>query len=320
MAHLPVSIIFRGNDIDGWMAAYLITHMQTPSTPIKYYPVNPTKNESWPSPSVIQNTILYILSSTPQDATILDGYNPIALFHFDHHATARDILHGRPGTFFNESLCSTGQIFCYFYPNFPIPNWIGLVDRLARWQAPTLEDKALREILHPIACLAVRNRIDLAREHTRDFLVRYNDSENYPILVRQGMGLLAMKDGTLTAILRRGEIFTLTSDEIDSWNLPGSWEGRQVFLLNNTGIAIDSTLASSNVFDENPTVDIFVNYRVFETANPLTGLPGMEYVFNARARNGAGIDLTERGVFAGHSCSAGGHYFSGQERQVPFVV
>ena len=320
-----VSIIFHGNDIDGWMSAYIITRaIQVQSRSrinFNYYPVSPTKQSSWPNPSIIGGTNLYIVSVYPSKE-LLTEYEGVAyeILVVDHHASAGSLLTNYQHAIFNTESCSTALLYAKFFPYFPVPTWVGLVDRLSRWQHPTLNDKALREVLHPIACLPLNVSVVTAFERTDDFLAKLVNPMETEILVRQGIDILSMKDEVLSNVMRMGQIVNLSDEQVTAWNIPRSWSGNQVFILNNTGIIIDSTLASAKVFDEYPATNIFVNYRTREIIHPRTGLPVTEYSYSVRARNGTDIDLTKDGVFAGHSCAAGGRYLSGESSVLPFII
>lgn len=322
-----VSIIFHGNDIDGWMSAYLITkgiqvQSQFQSQAIfRYYPVSPMKQSAWPSPETIANTYTYIASVAPTQQRLTE-YEAVALniIVVDHHASSAALLSSCKHAVFNTGLCSTALLYSMFFPYLPVPTWVGLVDRLARWQSPTLDDKALREVLHPIACLPLNDSVEVAFEQTDNFLAKLANSGDTVNLIRQGIEILSVKDDTLRNVLRFGQIINLTDENVQTWRLPRSWLGRDVFVLNNTGIIIDSTMASAIVFDENPGVTIFINYRSREIVHPHTGIPVTEYSYSARGRNGSGIDLTEGGVFAGHRCAAGARYLSGENHEIPFIV
>jgi len=316
-----LSIIFHGNDIDGWMSAYVVSNFHNRHL-TKFFPVSPTKTESWPSPDDISETT-FIVSTVPSLKLLTEyGRRASKLYVIDHHASSMETLSKFSGfmTVHNVSQCSTESLYKMLFPKTPVPDWIGLVDRLARWQTPSLQDKALREVLHPIACFALNVSIEAAMERTNIFLAHFASPTERELLVRQGLDILSMKDETLANVLRKGQIFEITDSLISTWSLPRKWTGLSVFVLNNTGIIIDSTLAASKVFDENPTVHIFVNYRTREVVHPCTGLPVTEYSYCARARNSCDIDLTENGIFAGHACSAGARYFSGQTCELPFIL
>lgn len=321
---LNLNIIFHGNDIDGWMAAYIISVVKGPTaTSINFFPVSPTKQTSWPSPYLIQNSITYIVSTVPT-LELLTEYDKAThtLFVIDHHASSKETLHNfnSHAKVHKTSQCSTELVYKLFFPSLPVPEWISLVDRLARWQTPSLEDKALREILHPIACMVLNNSIETVLEKTHKFLGNFANILEKNELVRYGLSILSIKDETLANILKKGQVFEITNMNVSTWNLPTHWTGKNVFVLNNTGIVIDSTLASSKIFDENTDVDIFLNYRTREVVHPRTGLPVTEYSYSVRARNTSDINLIENGVFAGHACAAGAKYYSGQGRELPFIV
>jgi len=299
-AHYPIlNIIFRGNDIDGWMSAYLLAKM-CPDFSIKFFPACPQKPAEWPTREELGDNITYVLAMR-------------AAPDYDRTPVFMEI----PNTTFS----ATYQVYYMFFPHFSPPEWVSLVNRITNWSKPTIEDKALREVLHPIACMPLNNSVSEAISRTDRFISNSFLPEKRQELIGKGKDILAMKDEMLGNVFTRGRILTLDDSQVRAWNLPESWLGRTVFLLNNTGIVIDSSLASSKVFSENPGVDIFINYRAFETVNPQSGNISVEYVFNARARNTAdtGINLTENGIFTGHPCSAGARYKSSLECVVPFI-
>jgi hypothetical protein len=96
------------------------------------------------------------------------------------------------------------------------------------------------------------------------------------------------------------------------WSLPDTWLGLKVFILNGTGVTVDSTEAAQAIFNLYPEVSVFISYRhkSYREARSI--------VYSVRARDESPIDLTAGGVFAGHPRAAGGA--RPLEAGVPFVL
>jgi hypothetical protein len=88
-----------------------------------------------------------------------------------------------------------------------------------------------------------------------------------------------------------------------------------VYIIDNTGIAFDSTEAAHLIFQSYPSTNVFVNYRKREFK--AGGVQKTSYVYSARSQ---GIDLTEGTIFRGHPSAAGATLMKDEVATIPFYI
>lgn len=317
------SILFRGNDIDGWMSAYFVAcacNSKSHPNSVRLYPCSPHKLHSWPTPSKLYGTNIIMTSVTPPFDVYM-SYVPVAksIHIFEHHRDVQKMKNICQNIHHDENSSSTLIAFKYFMPHRSIPDWVGLVDRLTHWSNLSEDDLAIREILHPISCLALNDSIEKAIYETISFLRKYSEFYNRRELIIDGLDKLHSKYFQLKNIINRGYVLCLNSESLATWNLPENWIGKKVFVVNTSGIIIDTSSAAHLIFGTKQEVDIFVNYRIYTRYVPSINDVRSEFVYSIRARRDAGIDLTQKSVFAGNSLSAGAKYFAGTDIELPFI-
>ena len=185
------------------------------------------------------------------------------------------------------------------------------IDRIDRWDNPTQQDRFIREYLSIIAHKPVRGNFDEAFRMTDEFLAQADTG--LEMVLQTGEKLLQTKDAELMKILDKGTIHIFNQEYISGWNLPFSWLGENVFIIDNTGITLDSTEASYLVFSKKPFVSVFINYR--RRYDIMTGK--MVYTYSARSR---GLDITQGTILKGHPNSAGATLSIGDVPVLPFLL
>ena len=100
-------------------------------------------------------------------------------------------------------------------------------------------------------------------------------------------------------------IVLLEEQHCEEWEVPSAWLGQKVFIIETTGASLDSTEAAARIFSTQTEINLFVSYRYKLYIRPDKS-EERSIVYSARAREGAGVDLTTSTVFAGHPCAAGG--------------
>lgn len=324
----PVSftILFHGNCIDGWFAAYIAQEALKQSGSVQMFPISPQQSNHWPSAERMAGShILLIDVSVEQvhrDAWERGG--ALSVDCMDHHHTSA--AHWPSGKI-NVDHCAAIQVFRHFCPGCAIPDWLRMVDRIDRWDAPTEEDRCLREIFNQIAHKPVEQRSCVeAIANTQLLMAHLDDPVMMRSYIEQGRVILAAKDAHLLGVLTRlGKIYTLTEEMCLSWQLPKTWVSANVFIVDNTEVVIDSTEAAHLVFMHHPGVNVFVNYRKKSFLKKEKGnvVQKTAYVYSARsfalnAVNNA-LDITDGTFLKGHPTSAGASLTVGEVPCFPFV-
>lgn len=306
---MSYTILFHGNCIDGWFSAY-IAYKALQSQDIKMYPISPSKPDTWPTQMAGNHILLLDISVAKEyrDQWILDG--ALSVECIDHHATSISHWPANNCPIHTES-CAALQTWKHFYPEKDIPFWLMSIDRIDRWDNPTQQDRFIREYLSIIAHKPVRGNFDEAFRMTDEFLAQADTG--LEMVLQTGEKLLQTKDAELMKILDKGTIHIFNQEYISGWNLPFSWLGENVFIIDNTGITLDSTEASYLVFSKKPFVSVFINYR--RRYDKMTGK--MVYTYSARSR---GLDITQGTILKGHPNSAGATLSIGDVPVLPFLL
>ena len=314
------TILFHGNCIDGWFSAYIAhTALKSTAADIKMYPISPSQTDTWPSTAAMAGThiLLVDVSVTAYHRANWTAGGACSIMCIDHHASA--VEHWPVGSCpINIASCAALQTWKYFYPLADTPFWLHHIDRIDRWDNPTYEDRCVREVLNEIAHKPVQGRQDDAFAMTEVFLTNMANPVTVMMVINQGKQILDQKDVVLTDILRNGNIHTLSHSHITSWNLPVSWLGANVFIIDNTSVTLDTTEAAHLVFQHYPGVDVFINYRKKIMYGKMKGVGNKTmYVYSARSR---GFNLTEGTVLRGHPTSAGASLIKEEVALLPFLV
>ena len=236
----------------------------------------------------------------------------------DHHASATEHWPA-DNCPINTECCAAVQTWQFFYPQLPVPEWLNCVDRIDRWDNPTEEDRCLREVLHVIAHKPVQRKFEEAYADTDAFMQAINTKEGMAATMERGRAILKKKDEELFQILGNGNVMTVTDVHLKAWNLPASWMGITLYLIDNTDIVFDSTEAAHQVFTYYPQVHVFINYRrkTFLEKGDMA-VEKTVYVYSARSRE---FDLTKDGsVFKGHPTAAGVSLVCGEAQLIPFLL
>ena len=320
MSSSNYTILFHGNCIDGWFSAYIACSALTPqASNIKMYPISPSQTNTWPSIAEMAGTHILLL-----DVSVAASYRTswtlggaLSINCIDHHASA--VEHWPVGASpINTASCAAIQTWKCFYPSMEPPFWLHHIDRIDRWDNPTYEDRCVREVLNEIAHKPVQGRQDEAFAMTEAFLMNMTNRETVAMVINQGKQILDKKDMVLAGILGNGRIHTLNHEYITAWNLPVSWLGANVFIIDNSSVSLDTTEAAHIVFQTHSGVDIFINYRkkIMYGKGP-TGVDKTMYVYSARSR---GFNLTEGTILRGHPTSAGASLIKEEVPMLPFLV
>ena len=317
------TILFHGNCIDGWFAAYIAQEALKQSGTVQMFPISPTPSNHWPSAQKMVGThILLVDVSVEQvhrDAWVTAGALSVDIM--DHHHTS---VSQWPEGKIQVEHCAAIQVFQHFCPGHPIPDWLRMVDRIDRWDNPTEEDRCMREIFNQIAHKPVEQRSCTEAIANTQLLMQHLDD---PVMVRsyieQGKTVLAAKDAHLLAVLSKlGRIYKITPEICTAWQLPTTWVGASVFVVNNSEVTIDSTEAAHITFMYHPGVDIFINYRKKSFLKKEMGnvVQKTAYVYSARSRV---FNITEGTFLKGHPTSAGASLTVGEAGPVeafPFLM
>ena len=321
MSAYQTTILFHGNCIDGWFSAYFAYHALASRGEIQLFPIAPSQPNTWPSSEMMEGTDVWLLDvSVPQhfrEEWLEAGARSVSCI--DHHATAIEQWpsHACP---IHTECCAALQTHQHFYPDTPIPEWLHSIDRIDRWVDVSYEDRCLREFLYIIARKPVQRQMPMAFQETDQFIYcMTNHPETYEWYLSEGKRILTEKDTSLKRILQEKGTFLTIDDELQvKWDLPHSWNGLRVFIMDNSDVALDTTEASHLIFTENKDVRVFINYRkkLFYTKGPSKVMKSMT-VYSARSN---GLDLTVGTVLRGHPSSAGASLVQGEAVSFPFLL
>ena len=319
---VQTTILFHGNCIDGWFAAYF-AYCNLQETNVQMFPIAPSQPNTWPSAETMEGTYVWLLDVSVPEYIREEWFaaGALTIQCIDHHATA---IEQWPAACcpIHTDCCAALQTFRHFYPDAEVPAWLHSIDRVDRWVDVTYEDRCLREFLHEIARLPVQHQISEAIEMTNQFLYNMeHHPETYAWYVHQGEQQLIHKDATLVSVCEKlGHIILIDEARAAQWQLPATWLGRKVFLMNTTDVILDTTEAAHLVFTKHPEIAVFINYRnkTFYTAKK-NGIMKSMVVYSARSSVPHGLDVTEGTIFRGHPTSAGASLVRGEAPHFPFL-
>lgn len=317
------SIIFHGNCIDGWFSVmtYLISTPAAASMPVYYYPISPNLPWTWPKAEALRGHHV-VITDVMVTQQILSEWRSVAatLFCVDHHESSRHITDAHKDCCIHDtSCCATSLMWKALRPAESVPEWIEEINRIDLWRDVTDDDRAIREILHQIALLPVNRDAPRAFKEAFEYIMaRVTNPASKAFYVQQGSLLLKEKEEGLKGVLKRGSVVEVTPELVVTWNLSADWEGKKGFLIDTTGVTLDSTEAAHLALKEHPEAEFFVNYRLKTYINRLQ-ITEKTYIYSARSREG--FNLTKGSILAGHPCAAGASILlTGVDDIIPFVV
>jgi hypothetical protein len=318
-ASINHTILFHGNCIDGWFSAYIAHSVLKNQGVVNMFPISPSQPNTWPKTVEMAGThiLLVDVSVAENHRTAWMAGGALSVNCIDHHASA--IEHWPVGACpINTAHCAALQTWQHFYPGVEVPFWLHHIDRIDRWDNPTYEDRCVREVLNDIAHKPVQKKMAEAFTLTEMFLLQMSTPLGVMMVTQQGKQILDQKDAQLLAILGRGTFHTFTQEYITGWNLPASWLGANVFIIDNTNITLDTTEAAHIVFLHYPQVNVFINYRkkTLYGKGP-SAVEKTMYVYSARSR---GFNLTDGTILKGHPTAAGASLIKGEAPMLPFLL
>jgi hypothetical protein len=305
-------VFTHGNCVDGLLAAHAYRAWALKNRILtRFYPISPSDERTWKPAldALVPGAILVFL-----DVTIPAIPTGHPVFVIDHHPPVGPLP---VGSVFSTEKCAALLTFEHFFPGSPIPPLFSSVDRVDRWDEPTQDDLAFREMLHPIARLGVQAGMDAAFEQLDMCMVLLSYPSSTLQVLAKGHELLAAKMAELDASLVAcgGYELPLTKTETDRWALPKEWIGQIAYLVDTTdNHAFDTSLASERVF-QTTAATFFVNYR--RISWNYRGKEHSKFKYHGRSRKG-GLDLTTSLVLKGHPQAAGGEVMN-DGRLPPFV-
>lgn len=321
MSAIQTTILFHGNCIDGWFSAYFAYHALIQRGEIQLFPIAPSQPNTWPSSETMEGTDVWLLDVSVPEHVREEWFEAgaRAVHCIDHHATAIEQWPTASCPIHTEC-CAALQTHQHFYPDTPIPEWLHSIDRIDRWVDVSYEDRCLREFLYVIARKPVQRQMTVAFQETDQFVYcMTNHPETYEWYLSEGKRILTEKDLSLKQILKEKGTFLTIDDELQiKWDLPPSWNGLRVFIMDNSDVALDTTEASHLIFTEHTDVRVFINYRkkLFYTKGAQRVMKSMT-VYSARSN---GLDLTVGTVLRGHPSSAGASLVLGEASHFPFLL
>jgi len=324
MSSLPIlNIVTHGNCADGWGAAYLYWESYSVDHEVRIHPVAPSNEATWPSVESVKGHKLLFLDVTCGNRMAAYAAAASEMSLIDHHPGG-ELYKGLCKSACTASdCCATRLAWTQLHPGIPEPAWVTYINQIDMWEDVGEQTLAFREVVTPIARMAVEQGIDVALVEMAHLVARMDDPEQECAIYLEGARLYEDKIAALEALLAACPQFHGPIDEAlqAKWNLPVSWIGKTIFVANTSkqfiGSAIlDSTVMSQRIFDSNPGTTIFVNYH--KVTWNYRGKQFCKYVYHARART---VDLTECAALDGHAAAAGGQYQPLKaDGQCPFVI
>jgi hypothetical protein len=311
-------VLFHGNCIDGWFSAFIAHSYLKNNNQVKMFPISPCQQNTWPSINEMKGSHVFLLDVSVdkfhRKNWIKNGI--LSIECIDHHDSS--IHHWVDEKVINTSACAALQTFSFFFPEKAIPNWLHTIDRIDRWDNPTYEDRCLREVLNIIAHKPVQKQMNEAFKMTEKFITDMENPEAVSSYYYEGKQMLDQKDAETVSFLQKGSFYVLTQEHVNSWKLPPSWLGKNVFIIDNTNTSIDSTEAGHLLFEANPHLHAFINYRKksFYTKGSMP-VQKTIIVYSARSQ---GFNVTDGTIFKGHPTSAGATLTVGESLHFPFIV
>jgi hypothetical protein len=291
-----LSIIYHGNCIDGWMSAYIIYTAKKSSHNINFFPISPNLSITWPKIDEIKNTDVILTDVSFSDNTpSIWRDQASSFFCIDHHPSSKS-LHDtyKDEVIHDDHCCAALLAWHHYFPDTSIPEWLHQINRIDLWTDVTEDDKALREILHPIAHLLVRGNENMGITETEHFIDSYSTPAGREEMIKKGTAILRKKEAELDNLFKLGEIIEITPDLATFWGLDDHWIDKKGFVIDTTGAA-DYAM---HKFDD---ITFFINYRMRKMyKNGKT-----EYTCTYSARSRRDFDLTSDNIFAGHTTAAG---------------
>jgi hypothetical protein len=314
----PINVLFHGNTHGGWFSAYLVYTYLNKLFPVRLFPISPVNTKTWPSVSKLYGShiILTNVSIPPENRQEWINNGVLTITCYDHHHSA--IPHWAPGTI-NTSQSSLLQIWIKYFPMIPVPLWISSIDRIDRWDNPTHEDRCLREYLNQIVHYPLEKKTGKAIRETDKFIMNYTNPIEYTKIIQQGNEMLMKKDTAIINVLQagNGQFILFNEEHVQKWNIPSSWIGLTAFIIDTTGITIDSTETSHVFFQYYPSTHIFINYRKKTMRGPDYKDKNI-IVYSARSQ---GIDMVSDGtIFKGSPTSCGATIIIEDYPVIPFYI
>ena len=283
------------------------------------FPISPSQTNTWPKAKEMTGTHILLLDVSVEEIhrTEWIAAGALSVNCIDHHASAVEHwpIGGCP---INIVSCAALQTWQHFYPVAEVPFWLHHIDRIDRWDNPTYEDRCVREVLNEIAHKPVQKKQAEAFALTELFLSNMTTPIGIMLVLSQGKQILDEKDTALMGILNRGTFHTFTQEYVAGWNLPVSWLGANVFIIDNSNITLDTTEAAHIVFNHHPHINVFINYRKKTLYGRGAGaVEKTMYVYSARSR---GFNLTDGTILKGHPTAAGASLIKGEAPMLPFLL
>ncbi len=311
---IPVTIVFRGNSIDGLFSA-IITANKFKDSDIRYIPIGTALKHTYPKAEDVTGRYVLFCGTTVDQKTYKSWGRNVLSFCVDNNAaTVKTGIWNAINSRIAEGVSVTALTWATCFPGVEFPEWVKQIDRIERWSGVTEDDRCIREHLQKTAKLPVAGNMELAFHQALWYINNMGVPEQYAGMVESGKIEVDAKDDALKAIMStRGRCIVLDNDVIEKWHLPREWSGLKAFVMDNTGVTIDSTTAGHLAITQ-LGADMYVNYRRKALED------GVESVaYNARGREGV-VDLTKRGVFYGHATSAGAIRRSDKTQVMPFIL
>jgi hypothetical protein len=317
-----ISILYHANCVDGWFAAYLTQqHYALQGSPTQSFPITPGQPATLPPLDALRHTEIVLVDvSVPESVRTMwkEEADVTHITCYDHHDAAREDWPADQCPI-DSSACTTLFLARLFSDPDTIPSWVYAIDRMDRWDHPSMDDRALREQFLRIAHLCQSDPTEATRI-TSDFMHHYDDPVWYDAYLAEGHRMLQQKHAALYPILDQGILYYIGHNLLRLWKLPREWLNRCVYVLDTTDHAVDSTDAAQVCFQHLPFVDVFLTLRrkivrrfdhALQTHTPQTLL-----VYSARSTS---LCLTSHSLFKGHPTAAGAHLWLQPRRTLPFV-
>lgn len=303
MASTRFSLVYRGNAIDGWISTFIAYTALRSQGEVAFYPIyanqpiNDKQLEAWKGSHVL----LLDLSVDLKEREKMTRAGILSVECRDHHATSIPHWPADSGVI-DTSICTAMAVWNHWYSHQEKPFWLHAVDRISRWDHPTVEDRSLREVLTVVSRLPPQDALG----PTEAFMTWAGQplGPEFSSLMNQGYSQLAMKDHELIQCLTaHGRFHEIQESDLASWGLSPDWLGTHCFILDNSDFIIDTNEAAWLTFLHNPHINVFINYRKKVRRDPKNDKLKMNYLYSARAR--PPFDLTAGDFFQGNSTSAG---------------
>jgi hypothetical protein len=151
------------------------------------FPISPNVPRSWPKKDKLSGHHI-ILTDVSVPEYILGEWEDVteSIFCIDHHTSSEKTWKGHEDISVHcTQFCASVLAWRHFFPEEKEPDWLMQIDRIDRWVDATDDDRAMRELMMPIAHKAVESSCIEALDETLGYTQCYGMRDQYRMMLAQ---------------------------------------------------------------------------------------------------------------------------------------